>query len=74
MFGWNYTSTGPDFGGYLMVDRGVPVGGMGLNMDVEGTLDTSMPTWWTIYFKVADIAATRAAVEENGGTVFVPAM
>lgn len=74
LFGWNYTSTGPHFGGYLMVDRGVPVCGMGLNMDMEGNLDLSMPTWWTVYFKVTDVADAVAAVAENGGNVFVPPM
>ena len=74
LFGWNFTSTGPEFGNYQMIDAGVPVGGLGLNMDMEGNLDESLPVWWTIYLKVADIDATLEAVTTNGGTVFVPPM
>ena len=36
LFGWNYTSTGEDYGGYLMVDVGVPVGGAAHNMNEKG--------------------------------------
>lgn len=74
LFGWNFTSTGPDFGGYEMIDAGVPVGGLGLNMDAEGNLDPNLPVWWTVYLKVEDIDGTLAAVTKHGGTVFVPPM
>ncbi|WP_295623977.1 VOC family protein [uncultured Corynebacterium sp.] len=74
LFGWNFTSTGEDFGGYLMVDVGVPVGGAALNMNEKGELDPAMPAWFTTYFKVDDVEASSAAVTEHGGTVFVPAM
>lgn len=74
LFGWNFTSTGPDFGGYEMIDVGVPVGGLGLNMNADGELDPSMPVWWTVYLKVEDADAAIEAVGANGGTVFVPPM
>lgn len=74
LFGWNFTSTGPDFGRYEMIDAGVPVGGLGLNMNPDGELDETMPVWWTVYLKAEDADATVAAVIENGGTVFMPPM
>lgn len=74
LFGWNFTSTGPEFGDYQMIDVGTPVGGLGLNMDMEGNLDETLPVWWTVYLKAADIDATLQAVTDNGGTVFVPPM
>lgn len=74
LFGWNFTSTGPDFGGYEMVDVGVPVGGLGPNMNADGEIDATMPVWWTVYLKVEDIEAALDAVEANGGTVYVPPM
>lgn len=74
LFGWNFTSTGPDFGGYEMVDVGVPVGGLGPNMNADGEIDESMPVSWTVYLKVADIEVALDAVEASGGTVVVPPM
>ena len=57
LFGWNYTSTGEDYGGYLMVDVGVPVGGAALNKNEKGDLDPQLLAWGTTYFKVDDIEA-----------------
>lgn len=74
LFGWNFTGTGPDFGGYKMIDAGVAVGGLGPNMGRDGQLDPSLPQWWTVYLKVVDIDATLEAVAANGGTVVVPPM
>lgn len=74
LFGWNYTSTGEDYGGYLMVDVGVPVGGAAHNMNEKGELDPSMPAWFTTYLKVADIDAAVADVSAHGGQVFVQPM
>lgn len=74
LFGWNFTSTGPDFGGYEMIDAGVPVGGLGLNMTGTGEPDPSLPVAWTVYLKVTDLDAALAAVSANAGTVFVPPM
>ena len=57
LFGWNFTSTREDFGGYLMVDVGVPVGGAALNKNEKGDLDPQLLAWFTTYFKVDDIEA-----------------
>lgn len=74
LFGWSFSSTGPDFGGYEMIDVGVPVGGLGVNMTQDGELDASMPVWWTIYLKVEDLDAAVEVVGENGGSIFVAPM
>ena len=74
LFGWNFTSTGEDFGGYLMVDVGVPVGGAAPNMNEKGELDPSLPAWFTTYFKVDDIDAATADITAHGGQVFVAPM
>ncbi|MDO5676436.1 MAG: VOC family protein [Propionibacteriaceae bacterium] len=74
LFGWDFTTTGPEFGNYQMIDAGFPIGGLGLNMDMEGNLDESLPVAWTIYLKTDDIAGALEKVAENGGTVFVPPM
>lgn len=74
LFGWNFTSTGDGFGGYLMVDVGVPVGGAAPNMNEKGELDPSLPAWFTTYFKVDDIDAATADITAHGGQVFVAPM
>lgn len=74
LFGWNFTGTGEDFGGYHMVDVGVPVGGAAPNVNANGELDPSMPAWFTTYLKVDDADAAVAAVAEHGGHVFVQPM
>ena len=74
LFGWNFTSTREDFGGYLMVDVGVPVGGAAPNMNEKGELDPSLPAWFTTYFKVDDIDAATADITAHGGQVFVAPM
>ncbi|WP_374928989.1 VOC family protein [Kytococcus sedentarius] len=73
LFGWDYTSTGPEFGDYQMIHDG-QVGGMALNMGMDGELDPSMPVWWTVYLAVDDLDAILPAVTEHGGTVHVPPM
>lgn len=73
LFGWQYTSTGPEFGDYQMIDGGA-VGGMALNMDAEGNLDPQMPVWWTVYLAVDDLDATLEKVRSHGGSVFVDPM
>ena len=74
LFGWNFTSTGEDFGGYLMVDVGVPVGGAAPNKNEKGELDPSLPAWFTTYFEVDDIDAATADITAHGGQVFVAPM
>lgn len=74
LFDWNFSDTGGEFGHYHMVDAGVPVGGLGPNVNAEGNIDASMPVWWTVYLKVEDVDATLAAVREHGGHVHVEPM
>lgn len=57
LFGWNFTPTGDDFGGYLTVGAGVSVGGAALNKNEKGDLDPQLLAWFTTYFKVDDIEA-----------------
>lgn len=74
IFGWNFTTTGEEFGNYQMVDVGVPVGGAALNMDETGQLDPNMPAAFTVYLKVEDIEAAAAEVTAHGGHVLFPPM
>lgn len=74
ILGWNFTSTGAEFGYYQMVDVGVPVGGAALNRTEDGEPDPTMPAWFTVYLKVEDIDATLRAVSAHGGHVFIPPM
>lgn len=74
VLGWNFTSTGEEFGNYQMVDVGVPVGGAALNMKETGEPDPDMPAWFTVYLKVDDAAAAVEQVVAHGGTVFVAPM
>ncbi|MQS11801.1 VOC family protein [Streptomyces kaniharaensis] len=68
VFGWTYTSAGPDTGGYGFFQlNGKTVGAIGpLN---EGDQST-----WTTYFLTADADATTKAVEQAGGSVRVAPM
>ena len=70
LFGWKSEEAGPEYGGYITFakdDVGV-AGGMA-NDGSQGAPDA-----WTVYLAVEDADATVAAVQANGGQVFVPAM
>ncbi|MBO3752814.1 VOC family protein [Streptosporangiaceae bacterium NEAU-GS5] len=68
VFGWTFTSAGPDAGGYgfFSVD-GKVVAAMGPLQD-EGATPA-----WTVYFATPDADATTKAVEQAGGVVRTPA-
>jgi uncharacterized protein len=71
LFGWTFEPAGPveETGGYgLFKLRGKDVAGVGPQMD------TSQPPYWSTYVSVADVEATLARVEVDGGTIVVPAM
>lgn len=70
LFGWTAMDTGDDFGNYRIVSKdGVPVGGM---MQMTGE-QADQPSAWTIYFGVADAAATIGKVTAAGGqSLFEP--
>jgi predicted enzyme related to lactoylglutathione lyase len=71
LFGWTFESAGPveETGGYGMFKRGgKQVAGLGPQMD------TSRSPYWSTYVSVADVEATLARVEVDGGTIIMPAM
>jgi uncharacterized protein len=71
LFGWQFEPAGPveETGGYGMFSMGGKnVAGLGPQMD------TSQPPYWSTYVTVADIEATLARAEADGGTIVMPAM
>jgi predicted enzyme related to lactoylglutathione lyase len=71
LFGWTFESAGPveETGGYGMFKvRGKDVAGLGPRMD------ESQPPYWSTYVSVADVEATLARAEADGGTIVMPAM
>ncbi len=64
VFGWEFSSMGPDAGGYgfFQLDGRV-VGALG-PLTEEGARSA-----WTVYYTVPDAAATAKAVEQAGGAV-----
>ena len=64
LFGWTKGMTMPmgEAGDYQLVEAGGV--GIGAVCPVQGT-----PSLWLPYFGVAEIAAAKAAVEANGGTI-----
>lgn len=66
VFGWQFTSAGPDAGGYGYFQKdGATVAAVG-RLTEEG----STPAWMT-YFRTDDVQATADAVTSGGGTVRV---
>ncbi|MEU8527562.1 VOC family protein [Streptomyces sp. NPDC048629] len=69
VFGWVFTSAGPDAGGYGFFQQdGKTVAALGPLTD-EGASSA-----WTVYFQTPDAEATAQATEKGGGKVRVPAM
>lgn len=64
VFGWTFTSPGPEYGGYVNASRdGHPVAGvMPKHPDYDG------PDGWITYLHTADIDATVAAATAAGAT------
>ncbi|MET9534369.1 VOC family protein [Streptomyces sp. NPDC006649] len=69
LFGWEFRSAGPDFGGYGMyVLEGKTVGGVMQGMDGQAGKAS-----WSVYFRTADAEATARAVgAAGGGSLFGP--
>ncbi|HEV2371767.1 MAG TPA: VOC family protein [Streptosporangiaceae bacterium] len=69
LLGWDFSSAGPDAGGYGMFTLG------GKTVAAAGPLtEPGAAPGWTLYFHTADADATAAAVERAGGAVRVPPM
>jgi uncharacterized protein len=71
LFGWTFEPAGPveETGGYGMFTlRGKNVAGLGPQMD------QSQPPYWSTYVSVADVEATLARVEVDGGKILMEAM
>ena len=71
LFGWTFEPAGPveETGGYGMFTlRGKNVAGLGPQMD------QSKPPYWSTYISVADVEATLARVEVDGGRILMEAM
>ncbi|MGW7065380.1 VOC family protein [Streptomyces sp. NPDC054855] len=69
LFGWEFLSGGPEFGGYGMfqTDGKTVAGAMTVPAD-------QAPPAWTIYFRTTDADATVKAVEQAGGSTVYEAM
>ncbi|MCF4120597.1 VOC family protein [Antribacter sp. KLBMP9083] len=64
LFGWTYTSFGPEFGDYGQFSKsGQAIAGVG-PLALPG-----QPAVWGTYLKSFDVAATAVAAAEHGGTV-----
>ena len=69
LFGWTFADQGEDMGNYLMCSKdGATVAGMGPLQVPE------MPSAWTIYLSVNDVAAAVEKVTAAGGQVVAPPM
>ena len=70
LFGWDSTTAGPEYGGYITFTRdGALVAGAMRNDGSEGSPDT-----WTVYLAVDDAASTSVAAKDHGGQVYVEPM
>ena len=70
LFGWTAQDAEPEYGGYInFLKDGKGVGGCMGNAD-----DPSPGTFWTVYLKSDDSAATVAAAEKKGAQVFLAPM
>lgn len=66
VFGWTFDDAGDNY--FVIENNGRSNGGMVLLNEQWG----EMPPTWSIYFTVADLDATLAAIEPNGGTIVMP--
>lgn len=66
--GWEYSDTGPEYGGYVMAQVGGRAAA-GIARQQEGA-----PVAWTLYLASDDVDATARAITDNDGSVFVPPM
>jgi len=74
LFGWSFSSAGPQSGGYLMIKQdGRDVGGLSGPTPGEEH-HPGAPTMWNGYFSVEDLGAASQRIVELGGKVSVPPM
>lgn len=68
VFGWNIT--GQDMGpsGMYWVVEGGEYGGWAGMMEMPTQMPDMVPNHWTVYFAVADVDATMAAITAHGGS------
>lgn len=74
VFGWEAAAVGPTTGPGAYTEftlDGAPVGGM---MPKPPVLPPEVPSYWGVYFAVADTDAAAAKVTELGGSVLMPPM
>jgi uncharacterized protein len=65
LFGWAIEDMGEDAGGYAMASKdGSEVAGLGPQQNPG-------PPFWSVYFRVDDVATTAALVEAHGGSVLL---
>ncbi|MFD7511480.1 VOC family protein [Streptomyces sp. NPDC059853] len=70
MFGWDFRSAGPDYGGYTMATLdGKPVSALMPPMPGQELTPT-----WTLYFATSDVQETAGRIRENGGTLLLEPM
>jgi len=72
VFGWESASMGPEAGpaGYTEVKvGGKTIAGM---MDKPAEMPADAPTYWGVYFAVADTDASVAKAESLGASVLAP--
>jgi len=71
VFGWEFQSTGPEFGNYTMCFKdGKEI--VGITPPAPG--NEGMPPVWNVYLASADVAATAARVDANGGKILMGPM
>lgn len=73
VFGWEYDVMEMPQGDYNVISGGEN-GGLGGLMAMPAEVPEMVPNHWMVYFSVADLDASVAAVTENGGQVVMPAM
>jgi predicted enzyme related to lactoylglutathione lyase len=74
VFGWRFDDAGD---GYLVIVLDAKEGDDKSNggaMPMPPVVPAEVPSYWQVYFRVADLDATVARAGELGGSVFLPAM
>lgn len=67
VFGWTYQTMDMPSGPYYVIEGG-DEGGLGGLMAMPQQLPEDVPSFWGVYFTVADADATIATAEQSGGS------